>query len=151
MSPVLAFLFGAIGWTLSEYAIHRWFGHHKKLLKNPFGVEHVMSVQCRWALLPAAQSVSRKAFSVCAHGDKSVGAFRPQYHRQYAVEQHGSQQSASACHGLLARLPGADASGLMFGGGNQFHRNGASVGCGLLRPDRSGNYSSAISTAPSAD
>ncbi len=42
MSTILALLLGAVGWTLAEYCIHRWFGHDKRLFRNPFGVEHVM-------------------------------------------------------------------------------------------------------------
>jgi len=35
-----AFAIGALGWTFSEYCIHRWLGHDRRLLKNPFGAEH---------------------------------------------------------------------------------------------------------------
>ncbi len=35
----IAFVVGAIGWTLSEYCVHRWLGH--KFTKNIFGREHV--------------------------------------------------------------------------------------------------------------
>lgn len=37
----LAFLLGAVGWSLSEYWIHRELGHNPKRLKNPFGTEHI--------------------------------------------------------------------------------------------------------------
>ncbi len=36
-----AFALGAATWSFLEYCIHRWLGHDKRLLKNPFGVEHV--------------------------------------------------------------------------------------------------------------
>ncbi len=39
-STLLALLIGAMGWSFSEYCIHRWLGHHRRLLRNPFGVEH---------------------------------------------------------------------------------------------------------------
>ena len=37
----LAAVAGAATWTLLEYVIHRWLGHHPRLRGNPFGVEHV--------------------------------------------------------------------------------------------------------------
>ncbi|MCO4761719.1 MAG: sterol desaturase family protein [Myxococcales bacterium] len=40
LSMVIAAFVGALSWSFSEYAIHRWLGHDKHLLKNPFGVEH---------------------------------------------------------------------------------------------------------------
>ena len=36
----LAFMLGVFTWSLAEYCIHRWLGHNKKLIKNPFGAEH---------------------------------------------------------------------------------------------------------------
>lgn len=36
-----AALLGALGWSLSEYWIHRELGHNPKRLKNPFGREHL--------------------------------------------------------------------------------------------------------------
>ncbi len=35
----IALLVGAIGWTLTEYCVHRWLGH--RFTKNVFGREHV--------------------------------------------------------------------------------------------------------------
>lgn len=34
-------LFGALSWSLLEYLIHRFLGHHPRLRANPFGREHV--------------------------------------------------------------------------------------------------------------
>ncbi len=33
-------LAGVLTWTFLEYIIHRFLGHHRRLLRNPFGVEH---------------------------------------------------------------------------------------------------------------
>lgn len=41
MKPLLAALSGALTWTLLEYLIHRFLGHHPALRPNPFGTEHV--------------------------------------------------------------------------------------------------------------
>lgn len=46
MDPIIfaaagAFVLGAVGWSLSEYWIHRELGHNPKLIKNIFGREHV--------------------------------------------------------------------------------------------------------------
>lgn len=38
---VAAALLGVLTWTLLEYVIHRWLGHHPALRRNPFGREHV--------------------------------------------------------------------------------------------------------------
>lgn len=40
MTYVIAFLVGALGWTLTEYILHRGFGHRGRS-KNPFTVEHL--------------------------------------------------------------------------------------------------------------
>lgn len=40
MQLALAFALGVLGWSLLEYLIHRWFGHDKRLIRNPFGAEH---------------------------------------------------------------------------------------------------------------
>jgi sterol desaturase/sphingolipid hydroxylase (fatty acid hydroxylase superfamily) len=40
MTLMLSTFAGATTWSLLEYIIHRWFSHHPRLLKNPFGVEH---------------------------------------------------------------------------------------------------------------
>ena len=68
--------------------------------KRGFGVKHIVPVECGWTLLPVAQSVSGKTFSIGSHRDKSVGAFCPKYRRQQAAEQRGRQQSDIACQGL---------------------------------------------------
>jgi len=40
-STLLSLILGALGWSLSEYWIHRELGHNPKRLKNPFGTEHI--------------------------------------------------------------------------------------------------------------
>ena len=35
-----AIVLGGVGWTLTEYWLHRELGHNPKLIKNPFGDEH---------------------------------------------------------------------------------------------------------------
>ena len=40
LNTLFAALAGAFTWTLLEYVIHRWLGHHRSLVGNPFGVEH---------------------------------------------------------------------------------------------------------------
>ncbi|MBT6177603.1 MAG: sterol desaturase family protein [Deltaproteobacteria bacterium] len=35
-----AIVVGAVGWSFTEYCIHRWLGHDRRFLRNPFGVEH---------------------------------------------------------------------------------------------------------------
>jgi sterol desaturase/sphingolipid hydroxylase (fatty acid hydroxylase superfamily) len=40
MSTLLAIALGALGWSLTEYAIHRGLGHRRGL-RNPFSVEHL--------------------------------------------------------------------------------------------------------------
>lgn len=40
MSYVIAFVLGALTWTLSEYVLHRGWGHRGQA-KNPFSVEHL--------------------------------------------------------------------------------------------------------------
>jgi 4-hydroxysphinganine ceramide fatty acyl 2-hydroxylase len=35
-----AIVLGVMTWSFLEYCIHRWLGHDKRLLNNPFGVEH---------------------------------------------------------------------------------------------------------------
>ncbi len=40
-SVSVSVLLGALGWSLSEYWIHRELGHNPKRLKNPFGTEHI--------------------------------------------------------------------------------------------------------------
>lgn len=40
MILVVSAALGAASWSLSEYLIHRWLGHYRPLLRNPFGVEH---------------------------------------------------------------------------------------------------------------
>jgi sterol desaturase/sphingolipid hydroxylase (fatty acid hydroxylase superfamily) len=38
---MLAFVFGAFSWTFAEYTLHRWAGHHKRLVRiSGFGREH---------------------------------------------------------------------------------------------------------------
>ena len=41
MTIVIAALFGVLTWSLLEYFIHRFLGHHPKLRPNPFAAEHV--------------------------------------------------------------------------------------------------------------
>lgn len=36
----IAFLLGALGWTLTEYLLHRFLGH-RRTARNPFSVEHL--------------------------------------------------------------------------------------------------------------
>lgn len=38
---IIAALVGAGSWTLLEYLIHRFAGHHRRLRRTPFGIEHV--------------------------------------------------------------------------------------------------------------
>lgn len=40
VQTLLAFSLGGVTWTLLEYCIHRWLGHHPRLRPNPFGTEH---------------------------------------------------------------------------------------------------------------
>ena len=40
-SMFLALVVGALGWTLTEYCVHRWLGHHRPLMPNPFSHEHI--------------------------------------------------------------------------------------------------------------
>ncbi len=40
MSLIIAFLLGALAWTLTEYILHRGFGHRGGS-RNPFTVEHL--------------------------------------------------------------------------------------------------------------
>ena len=35
-----AVFLGVMTWSFLEYCIHRWLGHDKRLLNNPFGREH---------------------------------------------------------------------------------------------------------------
>jgi sterol desaturase/sphingolipid hydroxylase (fatty acid hydroxylase superfamily) len=37
---VLSALLGIASWSLLEYCIHRWLGHDRRFIKNPFGAEH---------------------------------------------------------------------------------------------------------------
>jgi sterol desaturase/sphingolipid hydroxylase (fatty acid hydroxylase superfamily) len=41
MNIVIAALAGVLTWSLLEYFIHRFLGHHPKLRPNPFAAEHV--------------------------------------------------------------------------------------------------------------
>ncbi|TVQ90283.1 MAG: hypothetical protein EA397_13070 [Deltaproteobacteria bacterium] len=41
ISLFVAVLLGALCWTLLEYVIHRFLGHHRWFRGNPFGVEHL--------------------------------------------------------------------------------------------------------------
>lgn len=41
MKTLLALLCGALCWTLLEYLIHRFLGHHPRLRPNPFAAEHL--------------------------------------------------------------------------------------------------------------
>jgi len=36
-----ALVLGVMSWSLAEYVIHRWLGHHRRLVRNPFGAEHI--------------------------------------------------------------------------------------------------------------
>lgn len=36
----LALFLGALGWSLSEYCIHRWLGHDRRFIRNLFGRQH---------------------------------------------------------------------------------------------------------------
>jgi sterol desaturase/sphingolipid hydroxylase (fatty acid hydroxylase superfamily) len=38
---LLALILGVLTWTLLEYFIHRFLGHHPKLRPNPFAAEHI--------------------------------------------------------------------------------------------------------------
>jgi len=38
---VVAAASGVLTWTLLEYMIHRWMGHHRRFRRTPFGVEHL--------------------------------------------------------------------------------------------------------------
>ena len=38
---MIAFVAGALTWTLLEYLIHRWMGHDRRFKRTPFGVEHI--------------------------------------------------------------------------------------------------------------
>lgn len=40
IAAFIAALAGALSWSLAEYCIHRWLGHDRRLVKNPFGDEH---------------------------------------------------------------------------------------------------------------
>lgn len=40
MTYAAAALLGVMTWTLLEYALHRFFGHDKRTMPNPFGTEH---------------------------------------------------------------------------------------------------------------
>ena len=40
MRILLAIAAGVATWSFLEYTIHRWLGHDKRLLRNPFGIEH---------------------------------------------------------------------------------------------------------------
>ncbi len=40
-SLVTSALLGVLAWTLLEYFIHRFLGHHRRLRPNPFASEHV--------------------------------------------------------------------------------------------------------------
>ncbi len=41
MMIAIALILGALTWTIMEYSIHRWLGHHRLLRKyTPFGGEH---------------------------------------------------------------------------------------------------------------
>ncbi len=39
-TALLAALAGALTWSFMEYCIHRWLGHDRRFIKNPFGSEH---------------------------------------------------------------------------------------------------------------
>lgn len=41
MTVVIAAVLGVMTWSLFEYLIHRFLGHHPKLRPNPFATEHV--------------------------------------------------------------------------------------------------------------
>ncbi len=41
LSTTIAALLGAATWTLTEYCVHRWLGHDKRLRPNPFAKEHI--------------------------------------------------------------------------------------------------------------
>jgi sterol desaturase/sphingolipid hydroxylase (fatty acid hydroxylase superfamily) len=36
----IAILVGAMGWSFTEYCVHRWLGHDRRFIKNFFGEEH---------------------------------------------------------------------------------------------------------------
>ena len=38
---LLSFVLGVFTWSLLEYLIHRFLGHHPKFVPNPFGAEHL--------------------------------------------------------------------------------------------------------------
>lgn len=40
-SIVVAAVLGVLTWSFLEYVIHRFLGHHPRLMPNPFGVEHL--------------------------------------------------------------------------------------------------------------
>ena len=40
MTTLFLFAAGALTWTLLEYCIHRWLGHHRRFRGNFFGAEH---------------------------------------------------------------------------------------------------------------
>jgi sterol desaturase/sphingolipid hydroxylase (fatty acid hydroxylase superfamily) len=40
LSLVAAAALGIVTWSFMEYALHRWAGHHRRLSRNFFGVEH---------------------------------------------------------------------------------------------------------------
>ena len=40
MHLLIAILAGVATWSLLEYVIHRWLGHDRRFIRNPFGTEH---------------------------------------------------------------------------------------------------------------
>ncbi|MDX2093770.1 MAG: sterol desaturase family protein [Kofleriaceae bacterium] len=41
IAVVAAVAIGVMSWTLLEYVIHRWGGHHRRFRRTPFGKEHL--------------------------------------------------------------------------------------------------------------
>ncbi len=40
MTAAMALLLGVFGWSLAEYLLHRFLGHDRRTMPNPFSVEH---------------------------------------------------------------------------------------------------------------
>jgi sterol desaturase/sphingolipid hydroxylase (fatty acid hydroxylase superfamily) len=41
VNVIVAVAAGVLTWTLLEYIIHRWMGHHRRFKRTPFAVEHI--------------------------------------------------------------------------------------------------------------
>lgn len=113
MTYLIAALGGAVGWTFTEYLLHRGLGHRGKL-RNPFTVEHLAhhadvsyfapAYKKVIAMLLAAAITGPLAYvALGAHGVAALGGFLLMYGMYEVVHRRLHTAPSASRYGRWAR------------------------------------------------